>query len=327
MISSYPYITFYTLLCSLANRAYLEDWDTPSAVRYCSLLNKTKLPDSGNTLFCFSTPEKLPTCLEEIAKTKRQWYLVIGRSDTALTSHHQKYILDKSFIVGIASQNCFPIDPRVINIPIGIENYGWGLSDLAPTEPPPQNNPYILRDFAELSRSIHQSRQKHPRLLVSFSLGTNLECRKEFFYWSMHNEQARIMMPRQRHINIANQAIYFEYLHECIEAGYVLCPPGNGFDTHRFWQTLYLGLVPVCHSKYILPCYNVIHACGYKFITVSDERELSTLELPSSSDDLDHPFLSTPSCSNTPHLSSPLHVQYWIDTINYHNLTLSNSLP
>ena len=26
---------------------------------------------------------------------------------------------------------------------------------------------------------------------------------------------------------------------------YVICPIGNGIDTHRFWETIYLGRIPV----------------------------------------------------------------------------------
>ena len=26
---------------------------------------------------------------------------------------------------------------------------------------------------------------------------------------------------------------------------FILCPPGNGLDTHRVWESLYLGSVPV----------------------------------------------------------------------------------
>ena len=29
------------------------------------------------------------------------------------------------------------------------------------------------------------------------------------------------------------------------QSKFALCPSGNGFDTHRFWQALYLGCLPV----------------------------------------------------------------------------------
>lgn len=35
------------------------------------------------------------------------------------------------------------------------------------------------------------------------------------------------------------------FLASCRTAGLVACPEGNGIDTHRFWETLYMGGVPV----------------------------------------------------------------------------------
>ena len=35
------------------------------------------------------------------------------------------------------------------------------------------------------------------------------------------------------------------YLDSLIRYKYVLCPEGNGIDTHRFWETIYAGSIPV----------------------------------------------------------------------------------
>lgn len=36
-----------------------------------------------------------------------------------------------------------------------------------------------------------------------------------------------------------------EYLDEIKNSSFVLCPFGNGFDTHRLWETLYAGSIPI----------------------------------------------------------------------------------
>jgi DNA-dependent RNA polymerase auxiliary subunit epsilon len=38
---------------------------------------------------------------------------------------------------------------------------------------------------------------------------------------------------------------YREYLEELSKHYFALCPRGNGVDTHRFWESLYLGVIPV----------------------------------------------------------------------------------
>lgn len=47
-----------------------------------------------------------------------------------------------------------------------------------------------------------------------------------------------------------------EYLKQINSHKFVLCPRGNGLDTHRFWETLYCGSVPII-SKSDLPLRNL----------------------------------------------------------------------
>lgn len=47
----------------------------------------------------------------------------------------------------------------------------------------------------------------------------------------------------------------FNFLKEIKQHKFVLCPRGNGVDTHRLWETLYMGSIPVvqydpCHSEF-----------------------------------------------------------------------------
>ena len=36
-----------------------------------------------------------------------------------------------------------------------------------------------------------------------------------------------------------------KFLEQCHNHYYVICPRGNGIDTHRIWETLYIGSIPV----------------------------------------------------------------------------------
>ena len=38
---------------------------------------------------------------------------------------------------------------------------------------------------------------------------------------------------------------YNSYIQNCLKHLMVVCPEGNGPDTHRFWETLYMGRVPI----------------------------------------------------------------------------------
>ena len=43
-----------------------------------------------------------------------------------------------------------------------------------------------------------------------------------------------------------------DYLKNCRKSNFVLCPVGNGVDTHRIWETLYVGGIPIIKSHTVL---------------------------------------------------------------------------
>jgi hypothetical protein len=44
---------------------------------------------------------------------------------------------------------------------------------------------------------------------------------------------------------VENSKPFLEYLTSLSHHDYCLCPSGNGLDTHRLWESLYLGVVPI----------------------------------------------------------------------------------
>jgi hypothetical protein len=68
-------------------------------------------------------------------------------------------------------------------------------------------------------------------------------------------------LPNTYQLKIDNPSMSDEgrvnYLANLRRSNFVLCPEGNGMDTHRLWETLYMGGVPVVvRSKYMDPLYN-----------------------------------------------------------------------
>ena len=51
---------------------------------------------------------------------------------------------------------------------------------------------------------------------------------------------------------------YIEYLRELSEHRFCLCIRGNGLDTHRFWESLYLGVIPVIINNNTTSCDNFV---------------------------------------------------------------------
>jgi putative cell wall-binding protein len=52
-------------------------------------------------------------------------------------------------------------------------------------------------------------------------------------------------IKEKQNFDLASGKTYIQYLRELSTYKFCLCIRGNGIDTHRFWESLYLGVVPV----------------------------------------------------------------------------------
>tara|TARA_Y100000310_G_scaffold307644_1_gene349942 strand:- start:25 stop:990 length:966 start_codon:yes stop_codon:yes gene_type:complete len=96
----------------------------------------------------------------------------------------------------------------------------------------------VQRGQAETLGTI--SRAKKGLLYINFSLYTkprldafNYFCMKEYEWATVVTEQNKDAA---------------EFLEDIAAHEFVLCPQGNGMDTYRLWQTLYLGSIPIVNS-------------------------------------------------------------------------------
>jgi hypothetical protein len=56
----------------------------------------------------------------------------------------------------------------------------------------------------------------------------------------------------------SNGQNYENYIDNIYNHKFVICPEGNGIDTHRFWESLYLGVIPVIINNKTTKCSNFI---------------------------------------------------------------------
>jgi len=115
------------------------------------------------------------------------------------------------------SQNCSFIDEennKLVPIPIGIENRMWFDHDI-----------------------LHRVRKRQDILKTKgiyffFSLGTHPS--RQECYHALRN-RIEFNQPRARE----------DYFVELKRHRYAICPRGNGLDTHRLWECLYLDVIPI----------------------------------------------------------------------------------
>lgn len=121
------------------------------------------------------------------------------------------------------SQNVCTIDPRLSSIPIGLENTRWF--------PEVQKRKKLLEKL--------RTKRTHRNLVyVNHNISTNPGERTPPY--DILNGK-----PFATATYGFNPRDFDAYLDEIYNHQFVVSPPGNGVDTHRKWEALYLGTIPI----------------------------------------------------------------------------------
>jgi len=134
-------------------------------------------------------------------------------------------------------QNVVIDHPDLINIPIGLEN------EIRRNGTPIVDYPWFYENMNRL-----QNKEKISKVYCNWS-PTN----------ESRNHIVRLLEPNNIPFDLEPERLsHKEYCEKLSDYKYVLCPPGNGVSTHRFWETLYLGSIPIIlnhriYREYTLP--------------------------------------------------------------------------
>ena len=121
------------------------------------------------------------------------------------------------------STNIQTKDERLSALPLGLANSYCGITLKAPLIAAHS------RPFAERSRWLY----------VNFRTTSNPAVREP----AMHHFRS---LRRADWVTVQEAGLGFEgFLEEMTSHRFVLCPPGNGIDTHRLWEALYSRTIPV----------------------------------------------------------------------------------
>lgn len=137
------------------------------------------------------------------------------------------------------SQNVDVEHKKIESIPIGLENSMW------------------FTDIRKLDKIDQKSKEPklHTNLLyVCHNIRTNPTQRTEPY--QIFNGLNWVTM--EHGVNGNNFDNYLNKLHS---HKFVLCPEGNGIDTHRTWETLYVGSIPIEKSNLNNKFYTDLPIC------------------------------------------------------------------
>lgn len=120
---------------------------------------------------------------------------------------------------------------KLVPIPLGLNSF-YSKSGLKPEN--------------YKNSGVNKLQSKKNKIYTSFNLTTN---KKRKYYLDFAKKNKIIFNIES---NRVNEMIYFNKLKE---HKYIFCPPGVGEDTHRFWEAIYAGSIPIAEKNYIYDKY------------------------------------------------------------------------
>lgn len=148
---------------------------------------------------------------------KKKYYLITHNSDTAINKKFKPYLDD--FIINWFAQNIEEkFSEKLVFIPIGLENRWYFKNG--------RISPY--------KKTSGKNNSKDFLIHSSFSIETHPERIRT--YESIKNNNL---------ITFNNNKFIHNYLDTLSKSFFNICPRGNGWDTHRIWESLIFNTIPI----------------------------------------------------------------------------------
>ena len=188
-------------------------------------------------------------------------------------------ILNNENVNNVFAQNTFITHSKLISIPIGIANSMW-----------PHGNKEIL---SKVVKSVNTFDCKE-KMYVNISINNYPKGRQYAFECLRNSDVSEIEFPNRN---------YQSFLEKMSEYKWIACPRGNGVDTHRLWETLYLNRIPV--TERTVNSENFKEA-GFPIILVDDWNQVNLKFLQE----------QTKKIETDVNWSFKLKIDYWRDYLN-----------
>ncbi len=208
--SSYPYISGDTFR-SYCDYAYDE-------------LDRSLNPDSilpGSTIF-LKTDYLEQFCCQISPRIRVPYILVTHNSDYAVPGPYTALLDDPNLIAWFGQNYDGYKHPKIHPIPIGLANGHWA-----------HGNSKLVR--------IVQQTSAHKQYLAYMNFAPET--------FPLERGPVFSLFANAHFCYRTSSKSFANYLRELTTAHFSISPRGNGADTHRLWESLYLNTVPIVHSS------------------------------------------------------------------------------
>jgi hypothetical protein len=172
-----------------------------------------------NPKYVYTRGWNLNRLSEILQKFKNPFVLVAHNADEWIKNNQQMLpYLDSPKIISFFSQNLIIKHPKAFYLPIGLANSRW-----------PHGNQEIFKKYMNRTRN-----KEGNGIFFNFSIET-----APWYRQDCYNKLIA------KGLKWVDNKPYEQYLQDLITYKYAICPIGNGFDCHRTWECIYLGIIPI----------------------------------------------------------------------------------
>jgi mannosyltransferase OCH1-like enzyme len=150
---------------------------------------------------------------------KGQFVIITHNADDNVDD---SYVIPENVIKWYA-QNVNVENPKIESIPIGLENNMWDK----------KNGKKMF-----LNEQLKQRREYKNLVYMNHDVTTN-PSKRAFLYDIFAGKSWVTSIKGKNGYNVK------EYYNNLYNHKFVICPEGNGIDTHRTWEALYMGTIPI----------------------------------------------------------------------------------
>jgi hypothetical protein len=175
---------------------------------------------AGEVVFC--KIDEVMRFFERVRLTRRRVVLVSGQGDFPCDGWRQGFL--PANVTHWFATNVTEHHPRITALPLGLGS--------------PSSATTLTAEA--ISKARRDARPRDKWLYVNFRSETNPAMRGPVFEFFQNRPEDWVLFepPGERGNN-------GRFLDQILRHRFVLCPPGNGVDTHRMWEALVAGAIPV----------------------------------------------------------------------------------
>jgi hypothetical protein len=167
--------------------------------------------------------------------------LVVHNSDESFTD--ELYSKVKPYVTDVSAVNC--VTRHAKQIPLGLRDHQYASHHIlraVMAEPPLSRTTLCLVNFLVATnpperQAVYEMFKNNPHCLVQHEYMTYDKVRSLNFS-DLETQRRRVE--------------FYRTLKQC---KYALCPPGTGIDTHRVYECIHLGVIPIVRSSALDPLY------------------------------------------------------------------------